>query len=118
MLNDSMLAINDSLLHIRDILMIQAVTKESRQSGILVSVLSALFISAGTVFAIQSGSATGLGALTKVMLSILSYNAGASALYRAIENLFFGSKYRSYSGWIIKKSEDKIITPSSGHEQL
>src|SRR5690606_26327416 len=60
MLNDSILAINDTTIHVSNIVYIQTLTHTSRQNGIILSVISGGLIAAGTVFAIQSGSASGL----------------------------------------------------------
>ena len=113
MLNDSMLTINESTIHIDDISVIQAVTKKSIQNGIILSVVGAGFITLGTVFAIQSGNAEGIGAPVKVLLSILTYFAANNSLYLMIKNFFWGNDHRTDSGWTLKmKNDASVIIPS------
>lgn len=113
MVNDSVVAINDTLVNINDITIIQAVTNKSVQSGIILSVVSAGLITLGTVFAIQSGSAEGIGALAKVLLSIMTYFAANSTLYNSIKNFFWGNHYKTDEGWTLKmKYDTPIIIPS------
>lgn len=116
MLNDSILAIDDILVHINDIYSVRAVTNKSRLNGIILAVVSSGFITLGTVFAIQSGNATGLGVVGKVILSILSYTAGVSTLYQTFENLIFGKKYLSQSGWVLKKTAESIVMPDTSNQ--
>ncbi len=113
MVNDSVVAINDTLVHINDIIIIQAVTNKSVQNGIILSVVSAGLITLGTVFAIQSGSAEGIGALVKGLLSYVTYLSATGYIFNSIKSFFWGNHYKTDEGWTLKMIYDTpIIIPS------